>query len=138
MTKSVFIKNNRPYQSTFAIKAEADGRGFIKFTKTFDALRVDPVTGRILSTGYTEVSNEEFADLKTLKIFAGYIKDGSFVVFDKAPEDALKDSQIVSSLRKENGELKAKIKELETLLGTGKPSEKEAPAPKKTKKEPEF
>jgi len=123
---SVFIKNNRQYQSTFVVKATKeveDGEGnktkraFVKFTKVFEPLRTDPVTGNLLSTGFTEVSKEEFGDLMKLKVFSKFIENGSFVCYDEAPEGALLDSQIVSSLRSENNALKERIKELETLLG---------------------
>lgn len=123
---SVFIKNNRQYQSTFVVKATKeveDGEGnktkrvFVKFTKVFEPLRTDPVTGNLLSTGFTEVSKEEFSDLMKLKVFSKFIEKGSFVCYDEAPEGALLDSQIVSSLRSENNALKERIKELETLLG---------------------
>jgi len=123
---SVFIKNNRQYQSTFVVKATKeveDGEGnktkraFVKFTKVFEPLRTDPVTGNLLSTGYTEVSKAEFADLMKLKVFSKFIEKGSFVYYDEAPEGALLDSQIVSSLRSENNSLKERIKELETLIG---------------------
>lgn len=123
---SVFIKNNRQYQSTFVVKATKeveDGEGnktkrvFVKFTKVFEPLRTDPVTGNLLSTGFTEVSKEEFGDLMKLKVFSKFIEKGSFVCYDEAPEGALLDSQIVSSLRSENNALKERIKELETLIG---------------------
>jgi hypothetical protein len=123
---SVFIKNNRQYQSTFVVKATKeveDGEGnktkrvFVKFTKVFEPLRTDPVTGNLLSTGFTEVSKEEFSDLMKLKVFSKFIEKGSFVCYDEAPEGALLDSQIVSSLRSENAALKERIKELETLVG---------------------
>lgn len=123
---SVFIKNNRQYQSTFVVKATKeveDGEGnktkrvFVKFTKVFEPLRTDPVTGNLLSTGFTEVSKEEFGDLMKLKVFSKFIEKGSFVCYDEAPEGALLDSQIVSSLRSENNALKERIKELETLVG---------------------
>ena len=123
---SVFIKNNRQYQSTFVVKATKeveDGEGnktkrvFVKFTKVFEPLRADPVTGNLISTGFTEVSKEEFSDLMKLKVFSKFIEKGSFVCYDEAPEGALLDSQIVSSLRSENNALKERIKELETLVG---------------------
>lgn len=123
---SVFIKNNRQYQSTFVVKATKeveDGEGnktkrvFVKFTKVFEPLRTDPVTGNLLSTGFTEVSKEEFGDLMKLKVFSKFIEKGSFVCYDEAPEGALLDSQIVSSLRSENNALKERIKELETVIG---------------------
>lgn len=123
---SVFIKNNRQYQSTFVVKATKeveDGEGnktkrvFVKFTKVFEPLRTDPVTGNLLSTGFTEVSKEEFADLMKLKVFSKFIEKGSFVCYDEAPEGALLDSQIVSSLRSENNALKERVKELETVIG---------------------
>ncbi len=123
---SVFIKNNRQYQSTFVVKATKeveDGEGnktkrvFVKFTKVFEPLRTDPVTGNLLSTGFTEVSKEEFGDLMKLKVFSKFIEKGSFVCYDEAPEGALLDSQIISSLRSENNALKERIKELETLVG---------------------
>ena len=123
---SVFIKNNRQYQSTFVVKATKeveDGEGnktkrvFVKFTKVFEPLRTDPVTGNLLSTGFTEVSKEEFGDLMKLKVFSKFIEKGSFVCYDEAPEGALLDSQIVTSIRSENNALKERIKELETLVG---------------------
>lgn len=123
---SVFIKNNRQYQSTFVVKATKeveDGEGnktkrvFVKFTKVFEPLRTDPVTGNLLSTGFTEVSKEEFGDLMKLKVFSKFIEKGSFVCYDEAPEGALLDSQIVSSLRSENNALKERVKELETVIG---------------------
>lgn len=141
---SVFIKNNRQYQSTFVVKATKeveDGEGnktkrvFVKFTKVFEPLRTDPVTGNLLSTGFTEVSKEEFVDLMKLKVFSRFIEKGSFVCYDEAPEGALLDSQIVSSLRSENSALKERIKELETLVGislNGK--EKEEPKKKSSNK----
>lgn len=140
---SVFIKNNRQYQSTFVVKTTKeveDGEGnktkrvFVKFTKVFEPLRTDPVTGNLLSTGFTEVSKEEFSDLMKLKVFSKFIENGSFVCYDEAPEGALLDSQIVSSLRSENNALKERIKELETLLGVslnGKENKKKNSSTKK-------
>lgn len=140
--ESVFIKNNRQYQSTFVVKATRevdDGEGkktkraFVKFTKVFEPFRADPVTGNVLSTGYTEVSKEEFENLKKLKVFASYIKKGNFVCYDEAPEGALLDSQIVNALRKENTSLRKRIAELEKLEEAGS-SKKETGNKKGTSK----
>lgn len=140
--ESVFIKNNRQYQSTFVVKATReveDGEGkktkrsFVKFTKVFEPFRADPVTGNVLSTGYTEVSKEEFENLKKLKVFASYIKKGNFVCYGEAPEGALLDSQIVNALRKENTSLRKRIAELEKLEEAGN-SKKETGNKKGTSK----
>jgi len=144
--ESVFIKNNRQYQSNFVVKTTKvvdDGEGnktkraVIKFTKSFEPLRTDPVTGNVLTTGYTEVSKSEFEDLKKLRVFAEYIKKGSFVCYDEAPADALLDSQLVNSLRRENKSLRSRIAELEKLAEAGKIKDKEDTGKKKTKKKEE-
>lgn len=144
--ESVFIKNNRQYQSNFVVKTTKlvdDGEGnktkraVIKFTKSFEPLRTDPVTGNVLTTGYTEVSKSEFEDLKKLRVFAEYIKKGSFVCYDEAPADALLDAQLVNSLRRENKSLRSRIAELEKLAEAGKIKAKEDTGKKKTKKKEE-
>jgi len=144
--ESVFIKNNRQYQSNFVVKTTKvvdDGEGnktkraVIKFTKSFEPLRTDPVTGNVLTTGYTEVSKSEFEDLKKLRVFAEYIKKGSFVCYDEAPADALLDSQLVNSLRRENKSLQSRIAELEKLASAVNVKDKEDTGKKKTKKKEE-
>jgi len=144
--ESVFIKNNRQYQSNFVVKTTKlvdDGEGnktkraVIKFTKSFEPLRTDPVTGNVLTTGYTEVSKSEFEDLKKLRVFAEYIKKGSFVCYDEAPADALLDAQLVNSLRRENKSLRSRIAELEKLASAVNVKDKEDTGKKKTKKKEE-
>lgn len=129
--KAIFIQNKGMYDLTVsAVRTENadDGQGGTYkrrveyLTKTFSIRREDSATGRLLSTGFTMLSEAEYKSLeKDCKFFVSDIKSGNLVKFDEAPQEALLDTELISSLQSENAALKAEIEEKKNLLVNAAP-----------------
>jgi chromosome segregation ATPase len=124
-----------------------DGKGVVLFTKTFQPERTDGTTGRVVSTGYTTLTNEEYERLcESSRTFTHY-KDklGILVEQDdlppeaKTPQDALADArrnelaaqERVAELEAENQALKAALhdahEETKKLVSASLPEEVRKP-----------
>ena len=129
--KMVFIKNPGMYDVTMsAVRVDDvdDGMGgtYQKrvpyLTKMFGIRRVDPQTGLLAHTGYTAITETEFKSfIKDCKAFSSDIASGSLVKFDKAPQEALLDVDLINSLKNENASLKAEIASGKDLLKNSAP-----------------
>ena len=122
----MFIKNTGRYALAFTITGE-DGRSR---KIAFDRRRYYYDTGNVATTGITEITDEDFKELKKQKAFTALLKDGSFTEVDKeeltTPDKAIlieKDKEI-ARLKKElagkgkadnSKELEAKDKEIASL-----------------------
>jgi hypothetical protein len=126
---------NRYIQNVHNAPITANARnkkGAVLFTKKFLPERIDGTTGRVISTGYTILTEEEYSLLiESSRIFAHYKDDlGLLVECDdlppeaKTPQEALADARRKeraaqdrvgvleaenAALKKENGELKAAL-----------------------------
>jgi hypothetical protein len=106
-----------------------DRKGAVLFTKTFQPERIDGTTGRVVSTGYTILTDEEYERLAGSSRTFTHYKDklGLLVACDdlppeaKTPQEALVDARKktreaqvrTSELEAENGKLKAQVLEAE-------------------------
>lgn len=91
-------------------------------TKMFGIRRVDPQTGLLSHTGYTALTGADFDSLiKDCKAFASDIANGALVKFDKAPQEALLDVDLINSLQIENDSLKAEVASGKELLKNSAP-----------------
>lgn len=122
----MFIKNTGRYALAFTITGE-DGRSK---KIAFDRRRYYYDTGNVATTGITEITDEDFKELKKQKAFTALLEDGSFTEVDKeelkTPDKAIlieKDKEI-ARLKKElagkgnkdnSKELEAKDKEIASL-----------------------
>jgi regulator of replication initiation timing len=126
--KYIYNKNIAP----ITVNAR-DRKGAVLFTKPFQPERIDGTTGRVVSTGYTILTDEEYEHLtRSSRTFTHY-KDrlGLLVVCDdlppeaKTPQEALVDARKktreaqarVSELEAENGKLKADLRDAKEGLG---------------------
>jgi hypothetical protein len=123
------------------------GKGVVVFTKTFQPERIDGTTGRVVSTGYTTLTGEEYEQLsRSSRTFIHYrdklrllVEHDDLPPEAKTPQEALVDSRKklreaqarVSELERENVKLKAelldaekKYKDLFDVSGSGAGSEK--------------
>jgi chromosome segregation ATPase len=107
-----------------------DGKGRVLFTKTFQPERLDATTGRVISTGYTTLNEEEYKLLtEGSKTFAVYRDKHKLLVEHdelppeaKTPHEALLDARNearkaavhIASLNNEIGQLKAGLLGAET------------------------
>jgi hypothetical protein len=95
-----------------------DGKGAVLFTKKFMPEKADKWTGQVMSTGYTELTDEEFESLeKTSRTFAVYTgKTGKaelLVVCDELPPEAKTPHEALVDARKEARKSAGKIAELD-------------------------
>jgi chromosome segregation ATPase len=95
-----------------------DSRGRVLFTKTFQPERINGTTGRVISTGYTTLTGEEYRQLdESSRTFAVYRDKHKFLVeYDelppeaKTPQEALVDARTrITALNGEAAGLKAEL-----------------------------
>jgi hypothetical protein len=149
----VFVKNTGRYDATFTAlekvsAKDQSGKEVLVdkklFTKTFATHSKDPSTGRVVSTGYTAIEEDDYKKLLTsCKLFAASVKNGTLVKYGEAPADALLDTQLLEKLSAENKALKSRVAELEKQLVTGGAKAVAEAKPAKSKKaddteSPEF
>jgi hypothetical protein len=92
-----------------------DEKGVVLFTKKFLPERADATTGRIVSTGYTALTDEEYDRLcKGSRTFAHYKDELKLlVVSDDVPPEAKSPNEALVDARRETRAAKARITELE-------------------------
>jgi chromosome segregation ATPase len=93
-----------------------DEKGKVRYTKTFMPERRDPTTGRVESTGYKELTKEEYEDLRnTSKVFNHYVDDLKLLkVCDDLPAAAKTPHEALVSAREES---QRRARELEAAQG---------------------
>jgi chromosome segregation ATPase len=91
------------------------GKGAVLFTKTFQPERIDGTTGRVVSTGYTTLTDEEYDRLsETSRTFKHYRdKLGLLVECDDLPPEAKTPQEALVDARKKLREAQSRIAELE-------------------------
>ena len=125
MQGDVFIKNATRYDLIVPVAVAKEGDTVLKRQDVmFRTRTVDPTTGRILSTGFTRVTSEEFSLYKADKTFAKLLEKGRLVEFgsEDLPADALSESDVIVSLQeriaaleKENAALKKASKKEDSV-----------------------
>jgi len=92
-----------------------DGDGKIIFTKKFMPLITDKWSGKVLSTGYEKLTEDEYNTLKkTSKTFKHYSDDLKLlIVHDDMPAELKTPHEALVDARKEAKQSAAKIKALE-------------------------
>jgi hypothetical protein len=85
-----------------------------KLTKRFDIQAFDGVTGRVVRTGYTKLSLDEYETLlKQSSLFAHFIQRGVLVKHDKLPDDAVTAHDALVGAKREAAESAERIDALE-------------------------
>lgn len=107
----VYIKNNRKYAVSYVLTAENGLERTIKFP-CFLQYRD---TGNVYSTGITEVTKEDFEELKKGRMFQEALENGWLVETDEGAINASEKS--ANALAEENASLKEKIAKLEAEGG---------------------
>ena len=102
----MFIKNTGRYALAFTITGE-DGRSR---KIVFDRRRYYYDTGNVATTGITEITDEDFKELKKQKAFTALLKDGSFTEVDKE-ELSTPDKTILIEKDKEIARLQKELAE---------------------------
>lgn len=81
-----------------------DGKGRVLFTKRFLPERVDTTTGKVVSTGYTTLTDEEYRQLdessKTFKVFRDKYK--LLIEYDELPPEAKTPQEALVDARNES------------------------------------
>jgi hypothetical protein len=102
-----FIRNTD--DATIVCKIPSDkNKSFVFRTK-----KVDRKNNVILSNGFTEITEDEIALLRSeSKTFTFYEAKGRLTVMDNLPLDSMSSEQLISSLRAENAALKKQVIEV--------------------------
>jgi hypothetical protein len=92
-----------------------DGKGTVLFTRTFQPERIDGTTGRVVSTGYTTLTGEEYDRLSNGSRTFTHYKDklGLLVEHDDLPPEAKTPQEALVDARKKMREAQARAAELE-------------------------
>ena len=98
-----------------------DGKGAVLFTKRFMPEKAEKWTGQVVSTGYTELTDEEFSILEdTSRTFAVYTgktgKAALLVVCDELPPEAKTPHEALVDARKDARKSAEKIAGLESEI----------------------
>jgi DNA repair exonuclease SbcCD ATPase subunit len=95
-----------------------DGNGRVLFTKTFQPERLDTTTGRVISTGYTALTEDEYKRLnegsKTFTVYRD--KHKLLVEYDELPPEAKTPQEALVDARNEARKAAARIAELESEI----------------------
>jgi hypothetical protein len=95
-----------------------DAKGRALFTKTFQPERIDATTGRVISTGYTALTEEEYRQLnegsKTFTVYRD--KHKLLVEYDELPAEAKTPQEALLDARNAERKAAARIAELEQSL----------------------
>lgn len=125
----VFLKNTGKYNLSYAAILVVEGTDEAgkkynqrkeKFRKEFLPFKKDSTTGKVVSTGFTQIDESEYEELLTTsKMFADAVKNKNLQMFRDAPKEALLDSQLLDNYSEENTALKARVAELEEIIEQG-------------------
>jgi chromosome segregation ATPase len=91
------------------------GKGAVLFTKTFQPERIDGTTGRVVSTGYTTLTKEEYDQLSGSSRTFTHYKDklGLLVEYEDLPPEAKTPQEALVDARNKMREAQARAAELE-------------------------
>lgn len=111
-------------QNTHSVNIQIDLREDGRFLKSiiFQRYNTDRITGQVISDGFTEVSDEDYARLSKSRAYGLVVKSGRLVEHDKAPlragsfEQILEARQRIEELEKLNAELTEKLKAAEAKI----------------------
>lgn len=101
-----YFKNTKSYALAFRKGESVNGE-----LVDFDCLRVYTDTGNIATTGITQISEEDFAELQKNKMFLRAIEDKELVEVDE--KEVKSDADKVKAKDTEIKELKEKLKKAE-------------------------
>jgi chromosome segregation ATPase len=95
-----------------------NGKGAVLFTKTFQPERIDGTTGRIVSTGYTALTGEEYDRLSgSSRTFTHYMsKLGLLEKCDDLPPEAKTPQEALVDARNKTKAAQARVSELEAEI----------------------
>lgn len=111
-------------QNTHSVNIQIDLREDGRFLKSiiFQRYNTDRITGQVISDGFTEVSDEDYARLSKSKAYGLVVKSGRLVEHDKAPlragsfEQILEARQRIEELEALNAQLTEKLKAAEAKI----------------------
>ena len=111
-------------QNTHSVNIQIDLREDGRFLKSivFERYNTDRITGQVVSDGFTEVSDEDYARLKASRAYGLVVKSGRLVEHDKAPlragsfEQILEARQRIEELEQLNAQLTEKLKAAEAKI----------------------
>lgn len=111
-------------QNTHSVNIQIDLREDGRFLKSiiFQRYNTDRITGQVVSDGFTEVSDEDYARLSKSRAYGLVVKSGRLVEHDKAPlragsfEQILEARQRIEELETLNAELTEKLKAAEVKI----------------------
>jgi len=110
LSKFVWIKNNLNQGVRAIVQLKTDDGSKRELKIEFSRLRTDKDSGRLMSNGYTRITDEEYDQLMDgSKIFKSFIDKKSFVKYDLPPADAFTDAQRIMQLEADKGALQAQI-----------------------------
>lgn len=113
--KYVYSRHNAP----ITVNAR-DGKGAVLFTKTFQPERFDTMTGRVISTGYTTLTGEEYKRLSESSRTFTHYKDKLKLlsVSDDVPPEAKAPHEALADARREARAAKGRVAEQEGEIET--------------------
>lgn len=111
-------------QNTHSVNIQIDLREDGRFLKSiiFQRYNTDRITGQVVSDGFTEVSDEDYARLAKSRAYGLVVKSGRLVEHDKAPlragsfEQILEAQQRIKELEELNAQLTEKLKAAEAKI----------------------
>lgn len=111
-------------QNTHSVNIQIDLREDGRFLKSiiFQRYNTDRITGQVVSDGFTEVSDEDYARLSKSRAYGLVVKSGRLVEHDKAPlragsfEQILEAQQRIKELEELNAQLTEKLKTAEAKI----------------------
>lgn len=111
-------------QNTHSVNIQIDLREDGRFLKSiiFQRYNTDRITGQVISDGFTEVSDEDYARLSKSRAYGLVVKSGRLVEHDKAPlragsfEQILEARQRIEELEALNAQLTEKLKAAEAKI----------------------
>lgn len=102
-----YFKNTKNYALSFRKGEGVNGELF-----EFDCLRIYRDTGNIATTGITQVSDEDLAELQKNKMFLNALKDKELVEVDE--KELRSDSDKLQAKEEEIKELKKQLKQADS------------------------
>ena len=122
-----YIHNTDDATIICKIANEAQKAAGIDTTFVFRNRKVDKSSNSILSTGYTEISEEDLALLeKESKTYNAYKEMGRLTVVDSLPLESMSPEQMTLALKTENAELKKQLAKAQAATGESQQAEIDA------------
>jgi hypothetical protein len=128
-TAVVWVQNtlDRGVKVRARIPNKEDPNQIVTIERVFPRFETDKLTGRVITSGYTELPESEFTQLQKYSgIFKKFLIDKKLIKYDKVPAGATTPAEQVVSLRSEIAKLKADLAEAEKKTESGRVKELEA------------